>query len=275
MADLSRLCIHQVTLLEQCDFRQSIECFARNQVFATAVWRDKLAEINTSEAAQILNDHNMTVVALCAGGFLTEREPAAFQQALNNNRRWLEQAAAIQAGTMVTICGGMKPGETDLRFARDRALEGINKLLPDARAAGVKIAFEPLHPMVCGLRSVVCTLRDANDWLDLLNADDIMRLAIDTYAIWWEPELEQEIQRAGKRIACFHVSDWLPDTQDVRLDRGMPGDGLIDIPLIRSWVDATGYDSYCEVEIFSARNWWKRDPDEVVRIIKERFVDKV
>ncbi len=135
--------------------------------------------------------------------------------------------------------------------------------------------MEPLHPMVCGFRSVISTLREANEWLDLLAADDVMRVAVDTYALWWEPGLEREIHRAGARIAGFHVSDWLPETRDVRVDRGMPGDGVIDLPGIRAWVEAAGYDGYCEIEILSARDWWQRDPDEVVSVIKQRFANAV
>lgn len=257
--------------MERCDFRQSVECLARNGVTKTAVWREKLEAIGVSDAASILRDRGVEAVALCPGGLLTPRDPAAFRAALGDYRRWLDQAAAIRAGSLVLISGGLDEDETDLRFARDRALEGLVALVPDARSAGVRIALEPLHPMVCGFRSVVSTLREANDWLDQLAADDILGIALDTYAVWWEAELQQEIARAGERILGFHVSDWLADTCDVRLDRGMPGDGLIDLPSIRRWVEAAGYRGPIEVEIFSQRNWWTRDPDEVVQTILQRY----
>ncbi len=270
-ADPARLCVHQVTLMEQCDFRRSVECLARNGVTKTAVWRDKLDAIGVTDVASILRDHGVEAVALCPGGLLTHRDPVAFDNALGGNRRWLDWAAAIGAGSLVTITGGMGEGETDLRFARDRALEGLAKLISPARAAGVRLALEPLHPMACGNRSVISTLREANTWLDQLDADDVMGIALDTYAVWWEPDLQQEIARAGKRIIAFHVSDWLADTTDVRLDRGMPGDGLIDLPSIRGWVEAAGYRGPIEVEIFSKRDWWTRDPDVVLRTILHRY----
>ena len=263
--------MHQVTLLEQCDFRQSVECLARNGVTKTAVWRDKLEPIGAAAAASILRDRGVEAVALCPGGLLTHHDPAAFHSALGDNRRWPDQAAAIGAGSLITITGGMDEGETGLRFARDRALEGLAMLVSDARAVGVRLVLEPLHPMVCGYRSVISTLREANAWLDQLNADDVMGIALDTYAVWWEPGLQQEIARAGDRIIAFHVSDWLADTCDVRLDRGMPGDGLIDLPLIRRWVEAAGYRGPIEVEIFSRRDWWTRDADVVVQTILHRY----
>jgi sugar phosphate isomerase/epimerase len=270
-ADSARLCVHQVTLMEQCDFRQSVECLARNGITKTAVWRDKLDAIGVTDAASILRDHGVEAVALCPGGLLTDRNPAAFRSALDDNRRWLDWAAAIGAGSLVTITGGLGEDETDLRFARDRALEGLAMLVAPARAVGVRLALEPLHPMVCGNRSVISTLREANTWLDQLDADDVMGIALDTYAVWWEPNLQQEIARAGNRIVAFHVSDWLADTTDVRLDRGMPGDGLIDLPSIRRWVETAGYGGPIEVEIFSRRDWWTRDPDVVVQTILDRY----
>ena len=273
MVDLSRLCIHQVTIMEQCDFRQSVECFARHGVGMTAVWRDKLDAVGTKTAARILDDNGVAAAALCPGGLMIERAPAAFDAAIDANRRWLDQAAAIGAKCLVVITGGLPEGEVDLGFARERALEGLTRLLDNARAAGVRLALEPLHPMVCGYRSVISTLREANDWLDLLDAGDTLGIAVDSYALWWEPGLQEEIARAGRRIAAYHVSDWLPDTCDVRLDRGMPGDGVIDLPQIRSWLEATGFNGPIEVEIFSARTWWKEDPDHVVETITARFED--
>ena len=272
MADLSRLCIHQVTLEGRCDFRQSIDCLARNGIGPTAVWRSRLDEIGTRAGAVHLRDAGVRAVSLCAGGFLSEPGAEARRKTLDDNRRWLDQAAAIGARTMVTITGGLPEGSRDLAAARARAKEGLAELLPHARAAGVKIAFEPLHPIVCGFRSVITTLREANDWLDEIDGGDTLGIAFDTYALWWEPGLDAEIERAGRRILNFHCSDWLRETRDARLDRGMFGDGCIDNRSILAMVDATGFDGPVEVEIFSGHNWWQRDPDEVVATIKARYL---
>jgi sugar phosphate isomerase/epimerase len=139
----------------------------------------------------------------------------------------------------------------------------------------VKIALEPLHPMVCATRSVLSTIDLANAWCDQLDADDIIGIAIDTYAVHWDPALNASVHKAGKRICSFHVNDWLLETRDLRLDRGMMGDGIVDIPGIRRIVESTGCDGYVEVEIFSQWNWWKRNPDEVIRAIKECFQEFV
>jgi len=272
MTDPARLCIHQVTLEGQCDFRQSIDCLARNGIAMTAVWKPRLDEIGTAAGVACLRDAGVRAVSLCAGGFLTEPGATARRKMLDDNRRWLDQAAKIGAGTMVTITGGLPEGSRDLGAARARAREGLAELVPLAREAGVRIAFEPLHPIVSGYRTVNSTLGEANDWLDEIGADDVLGIALDSYALWWEPGLEAEIARAGRRILNFHCSDWLRETKDVRLDRGMFGDGCIDNRRILGWIDATGFDGPVEVEIFSAGNWWRREPDELVATIKDRYL---
>ncbi len=231
----------------------------------------QLQGIGAQAAAAVLDDHAMTVLALCPGGLFTQRDPGEFETALTASTRMLDDAAAIDARSLVVITGGLAPGERDLGFARERALEGLARLVPHARACGVRIALEPLHPMVCGFRSVVCTLREANDMCDVLNAPDVLGIALDTYAVWWEGDLPAQIARAGSRIIGYHVSDWLTDTCDVRLDRGMPGDGIIDLVGIRGQLEEHGFRGHCEIEIFSQRNWWQRPADEVLTVIKERF----
>jgi sugar phosphate isomerase/epimerase len=146
--------------------------------------------------------------------------------------------------------------------------DGIAGLLPYARANNMPLAIEPLHPMYAADRACVNTLRQANDLCDELG--DGIGVAVDIYHVWWDPELEAQVKRAGKRVLAFHVCDWLVPTTDLLLDRGMMGDGVIDIPRIRGWVEATGFNGQCEVEIFSANNWWKRDGDEVLRTCVER-----
>ena len=271
MLDESRLAIHQVTFRDQWSFRESVEGLTRHGVHATAIWREKLQQIDVAEGARIVRDHGMRVLALIAGGFVTSPDKTAFAASIDENRRLIEAAATIGAGHLVVLSGGLENDSKDLDGARVRALEAIASLVPDARAAGIKLGIEPLHPMLCADRAALCTLKQTNDWCDQLDADDAVGVVIDTYHVWWDPAVAEEIARSGKRICAFHVNDWLPETKDPRLDRGMMGDGVIDIPAIRSMVENAGYDGPCEVEIFSAGNWWRRDPDEVVEIIKARF----
>ncbi len=268
MPGLDRLAINQITTNTQWTLREAIEGYARHGVRGISVWRDKLAECGVAEAAALLRDHGMTVTGLCRGGMFAGARGAAWQTAIDDNLRAVEEAAAIGAGALILVAGGLPEGSKDLPGARARAAEGIAEILPAARAAGVPLAIEPMHPMTCADRGCVTTLRLANDMCDQLGEG--VGVAVDVYHVWWDPALDEEIARAGRRILAFHINDWLADTSDRVFDRGMMGDGVVDIPRIRRLVEQAGYSGMNEVEIFSARNWWKRDPDEVVAVCIER-----
>jgi sugar phosphate isomerase/epimerase len=198
--------------------------------------------------------------------------------AIDDNRRAVDEAVAIGARCLVLVVGGLPAGSKDIAGARAMVRDGIGELLPYARAANMPLAVEPLHPMYAADRACVNTMAQANDLCDELGEG--LGIAVDVYHVWWDPDLEREIRRAGdaargghQRILAFHICDWLVPTNDLLLDRGMMGDGVIDLPGIRRWVEAAGYDGLHEVEIFSAENWWKRDPDEVVRVCIVRHRD--
>jgi sugar phosphate isomerase/epimerase len=275
MPDLARLSVNQICVLPQWSLPQAIDGLKRHGIAAISVWREKLAAIGVAEARARIDGAGLAVSGLCFAGLISSADRAEAAAARDDVRRAIDEAAAIGAPCLVFLSGGVDPRDKDLAATRARVLDGLAQLAPHARGAGVVVALEPLHPMACATRSVLTTLRLANDWCDALGAEDVFGIAVDTYVTWWDPELAAEIARAGTRIRAFHVSDWLVDTQDLRVDRGMPGDGVIDLPAIRRMVEAAGYDGHVEVEILSARNWWTRDPDEVVRTIKERYATAV
>ncbi|HZQ63489.1 MAG TPA: sugar phosphate isomerase/epimerase family protein [Casimicrobiaceae bacterium] len=275
MADLARLSMNQVTLLEQCDMPRFLEVLARNEVRLASLWRDKTREHGVARTKALLSEHGIALSGYCWGGLLTSPDGAEAARRRDDMRRALDEAALLGSPCLVFVAGGVDERERSVAEARKRALEGLAQIVPYARDVGVKIALEPLHPMICATRSVLSTTKLANDWCDALRAEDIVGIAIDVYAVWWDPEVETEIARAGRRICAFHVSDWLADTQDLRLDRGMMGDGVIDIAGLRRSVEQAGYAGPIEVEIFSKRNWWQRDADEVTRVVRERFASAV
>ena len=271
MLDPDRLSIHQVTLPPLLPMRGFVELLARHRVPAASLWREKAQAFGIANTARLVADHGLAMTGYCFAGLIASPDRDEAAQARDDVRRALDEAAELRAPCLVFVAGGVDPRDRDIARTRARVLDGLAELVPHARSVGVKIALEPLHPMICALRSVLSTTKLANDWCDALGAEDIVGIAIDTYAVWWDPEIAGEIARAGKRICAFHVSDWLADTQDLRLDRGMPGDGLIDLAGLRRQVEAAGYRGFVEVEIFSQRNWWQRDADEVVRVIKDRM----
>lgn len=270
MPTIETLSINQATTREQWNLREAVEGYARHGVRGIAIWRDKLQECGLAEASRILADHGMTVTGLCRGGMFSVSGHAALQAALDDNRRAVDEAVAVGARCLVLVVGGLPNGSKDLAGARGMVRDGIAALLPYARAANMPLAIEPLHPMYAADRACVNTMAHANDLCDELGAG--LGIAVDIYHLWWDSDLEAEIGRAGgDRILAFHISDWLVPTRDLLLDRGMMGDGVIDIPKIRGWVEKAGYDGYHEVEIFSAEDWWKRNPDEVVGTCIERY----
>ncbi|HEY6980135.1 sugar phosphate isomerase/epimerase family protein [Reyranella sp.] len=262
---------HQVNVLQKWTTQQFIDGMQRHGIGAVAIWRDRLREHGATEVARMLRGTGLQVLSLCAAGLIATPDPGEAASVIDEVKRAIDDAATIGAGSLMFVAGGVDPRDKSLESTRKRVLERVAGLTACARATGVRIALEPLHPMACGSRSVLSTVGIANDWCDALDAEDVFGIAVDTYAVWWDPDLPRELARAGKRICNFHIADWLADTQDLRLDRGMPGDGLIDIPGIRRMVEAAGYVGHREVEVFSARNWWQRDPDEVIGVVRERY----
>ena len=267
--DRRKLAINQATTMKQWSLREAIEGYAARDIRGISVWRDKLAECGVVEAAKILSDHGMDVTGLCRGGLFPANDDAGRQAALDDNRRAVDEAAAISAECLVMVCGGLPDGSKDMIDARKQVADGLAEILPYAIDAGVPVAIEPLHPMTAADRACVNTLEHALDLCDTLGEGT--GVAVDCYHVWWDPKLEQQIARAGDRILGFHVCDWLVPTIDLVWDRGMMGDGVIDIPRIRGWVEAAGYRGYNEVEIFSEHNWWKLDPVKVIDTCIERY----
>lgn len=267
--DLKKLAINQATTMTQWTLREAIKGYATKDIRGISVWRNKLAECGVDEAARILKDNNMTVTGLCRGGMFPANDDAGRQAALDDNHRAVDEAAAIGAQCLVMVCGGLPDGSKDMIDTRKQVADGLAAMLPYAIDAGVPVAIEPLHPMTAADRACINTLEHALDLCDSLG--DGVGVAVDCYHVWWDPKLEEQIARAGNRILGFHVCDWLVPTVDLVWDRGMMGDGVIDIPRIRGWVENAGYRGFNEVEIFSERNWWKRDPSEVVDTCIDRY----
>jgi sugar phosphate isomerase/epimerase len=247
---------------------QLVEGCARAGISAISPWRDIVQACGIERAGKLIRAHGMTVTGLCRGGMFTAPDDAGRRAALDDNRRAIDEAAAIGAQCLILVVGGLPKGSRDIVDARKQVRDALAALLSYARQANMPLAIEPLHPMFAADRACVNMLAHANDLCDELGEG--VGVAVDVYHLWWDPDLARQIARAGKNILAYHVNDWLVPTTDLLLDRGMMGDGVIDLRTIRAMVEAAGYRGHCEVEILSANNWWKRDPDEVLRICIER-----
>lgn len=213
----------------------------------------------------------LKVVGLCRTPFLVgPMAPPGRSAVMDDFQVAIDMAAALQAGVLTIVVGGVEPGTKGVRDSLKLVTDRVAEAAPYAAARGVKLALEPLNPVYGGNRSCLTTTRDALDICDAIGAPNL-GVAIDVYHVWWDTDLTRQLARAGGRIFGYHLCDWLADTQDVLLDRGMMGDGVADLRALRAGVEAAGYLGACEVEIFSAENWWKRDPGEVLDVIVERF----
>ncbi|HTM62541.1 MAG TPA: sugar phosphate isomerase/epimerase family protein [Burkholderiales bacterium] len=268
--DPSLLSLNTVTVKRQWNLAQAIDGCARHGIRGISAWRDQVAEMGIKNAVSSIRKHGLTVTGLCRGGFFTSKDW------LDDNRRAIEEAHELQAQCLVLVVGGLPSGSRDLMAARQQIKDSIQAILPEARKAGVPLAIEPLHPMQAADRACVNTLEHALDLCDALgederNAQGALGVAVDVYHVWWDPKLEAQVKRAGKkRLLAYHICDWRVPTRDLLNDRAMMGDGVIDLPKIRAWVEGAGYTGFHEVEIFSELDWWKRDPDEVLATCKER-----
>lgn len=252
---------------------QILDACAARGIRAVSPWRDQVQAAGLAATARTLKAHGLELSGYCRGGMFTS------EGARDDNRRALDEACTLGAPCLVLVVGGLpgalagQPAHKDIAAARNQVRDGIATLLADARERGMPLAIEPLHPMYAADRACINTLEQALDVCDQLDPgrSGALGVAVDLYHVWWDPKLQAQIARAGReRLLAFHVCDWLLPTTDLLNDRGMMGDGVIDIRQARGWVEAQGFDGYSEVEIFSTGHWWQRDGGEVLDTCIER-----
>ncbi len=272
LTDLSRCAVHTITT-KPWSLRQCIDGYRAAGVGGITVWRQALAPQGVAESAKMLADSGLSVVSLCRGGFFPANDEAGRRAAIDDNRKAIDEAAAIKAPLIVLVCGAV-PG-MPLADARQQIAEGISACVPYARERGVKLAIEPLHPQYAADRSAVTTMRQAREICDQVGSEYV-GIALDVYHVWWDQDLEQEIAAAGKkgRLHAFHVCDWKVKQADPLNDRGLMGEGCIDIRRIRGWVEAAGFAGFNEVEIFSEAHW-ARDQSRFVSDIAAAYKQHV
>ena len=249
-----------------------LDACAERGIRAVSPWRDQVGAAGLQATAARLRQHGLVLSGYCRGGMFTYADAAGRAAARSDNRRALDEACELAAPCLVLVVGGLpgalggRAAHRDIAGARTQVLEGVAELLLDARTRGMPLAIEPLHPMYAADRACINSLEQALDVCDALDPQrsGALGVAVDAYHVWWDPKLQQQIERAGvDRLMALHVCDWLTPTTDLLNDRGMMGDGVIDLPQLRGWVEAQGYAGFSEVEIFSSR-WWARSGAEVL-----------
>jgi sugar phosphate isomerase/epimerase len=271
MSDLARLSLNTATT-KALTLPEAVEAATRAGLDWIGLWRDRVAETGLDKAARIVRGAGLRVSSLCRGGFLTAADPAGQEAGLADNRAAIAEAAALGTSELIMVVGGLPAGDRDIVAARQRVADRLADLVPYAAGRGVRLVLEPLHPMYAADRAVLSTLAQALDLAAPYPASTV-GVVIDTFHVWWDPELAASVARAGRegRIASYQVCDFnLPIAPDPLLSRGMMGDGVIDFPAITRLVAETGYDGPVEVEIFNA-DIWAAPADEVLSTMAERW----
>lgn len=269
--DLTRLSLNQETI-KQWSLPELAEGCVKAGVPGVGLWRAPVQEYGVEAAARLIRDAGLAVTSLCRGGFFTAIDPDERAAALADNRAAIDEAATLGTDTLILVSGGLPPGSRDLFAARERIADALAELAPYAAERGVRLAIEPLHPMYASDRCVVSTLAQALDLAERFPADQV-GVVVDTYHLWWDDTVADQIARAGAggRIASFQLADWItPLPEGVLLGRGQLGDGAVDFRWFRERVDATGFDGPIEVEIFNPA-LWARDGAEVLAEVADRY----
>ena len=269
MSILQRLSFNQITA-DPWSLEEALDHCSRNGVPYIAAWRHKL-DGNAAKASSLIRNAGLRVSSLCRGGWFSAPTAEERRSRIADNRIAIEEAALLGAPVLVIVSGPAN-GQS-LADARTTVLDGLLEVLPDAEKAGVVLGIEPLHPMYAAERSVVVTLKQANDIADRLRSPSA-GVVVDAYHVWWDPEILNEIERARGKIVGFHVSDWPVPLPGILMGRAMMGEGVIELRQLRQAVDKTGYDGPIEVEIFN-EDVWKSADDRLVERIQHCFVEYV
>ena len=270
---LSRLSLNQRTTASW-SLPEAIQGCVDAGLGAIGIWREQLAEVGLDEACRLVAESGLRVSSLCRGGFFTTADPAEAAAAEARNREAIEEVAALNAATLVLVPGGLPAGDRDLQGARDRAARAIERLVPYAHELGVNLGIEPMNPIYAADRGVISTLEQALDIAERFDPADV-GVVVDTFHVWWEPGVADQVHRAGQRIVSYQICDWItPLPADTLLARGMMGDGHIDFPTFSRSVAEAGYRGDIEVEIFNA-DLWAAPPTEVVDTMAKRYLELV
>jgi sugar phosphate isomerase/epimerase len=265
--------INTATLGFQAPIGDVIDAVASAGFGVIAPWRREIEGGDVKAIARHMRDAGLALSGYCRSTYMPAVSVQDCRANIEANKRALDDAAVLDAPAFVMVVGSLPAGSKDLQSARNQVKEACTELAEYGRGLGVKLALEPLHPVYAGDRSCLTLLSEALDWCDEI-ASPWVGVAIDCYHVWWDPNLKRDIARAGrdKRIIAFHVCDWLVPTKDVLNDRGMMGDGVIEIGDIRAAVESAGYEGAVEVEIFSSANWWMREMRDTLSVCRERLL---
>jgi sugar phosphate isomerase/epimerase len=270
LRDVARLSFNQITS-DRVSLPEMVEACARHGIPYVSIWRHKIAETGLDASVHLLRDASLRVSSVCRGGMFPAATRAEREQRIQDNLRAVDEAAALGAPVLVLVCGAA--ADRDIAAARQMVEDGIARIVAHAAERHVMLGIEPLHPAFAAERSCITTLREARLLADKFDRATVGVIA-DVYHIWWDPDVHEEIARCAGRLLGFHVSDWLVPATNVLLNRGMMGDGVIELRRLRASVERAGWSGPIEVEIFNEAIW-NTPIDDLLALMKERFLSCV
>lgn len=267
--DYSKLCLHTITT-KPLNIEEAVELYCDEGIKGITVWREALKGRNTNQTGSNIKNSGLQIISLCRGGFFPSLKVSEREKAISENKKIIDEAAELGAPLIVLVCGAA-PGQSP-ETSRNQIMNAIEKIIPHAEDLNVKLGIEPLHPMYADTRSAINTMKQANDIAEMFDSR-YLGVVIDVFHVWWDTDLKQEVYRCGKKnnILAFHLSDWKPDMAHMLNDRGLMGEGCIQLRMIREWVEDAGFDGFNEVEIFSDK-YWSIDQKKFTGMIKEAYL---
>jgi sugar phosphate isomerase/epimerase len=265
---MNRLCLHSITT-KPLSLDIALDKYQEFGINGISVWQNAATSIGIKRSARLLHESRLDVISYCRGGFFPSIDADKRKKAIDDNRMMLEEANEIGAPLVVMVCGA--DPDQSLQDSRSQIVDGLETLLPEAEKLNLKLSIEPLHPMYADTRSAINTMQTANDIVENINSP-ILGVTIDVYHVWWDPDLQNQVHRCGnnKNIFSFHICDWKVPTTDFLFDRGIPGEGCINLREINDWVYEAGFEGYREVEIFSNK-YWNDDQDDYLKKIVNNY----
>jgi sugar phosphate isomerase/epimerase len=199
--------------------------------------------VDMMELEIILHKYNLIVPAIGTGQAwgeeglsFTDPDPDIRKAAIQRIQSHIPIAEKLHAVIIIGLVRGiLKPGISHPQ-AMDWLREALQQCCSVAKDHNVRLALEPINRYET---SLINNVTQGMDLISEVNSDNF-GLLLDTFHMnIEEPQIEESIQKCGKRIFHFHVAD---------SNRWYPGGGHLDFGAIITSLLNTGYTGFISGE---------------------------
>jgi sugar phosphate isomerase/epimerase len=255
-AALARLTVGHY-MMRRWSLEEDVRHLERLGFRSISIASSKLAAYGPARAARLLQGSGLEVAhAGSWGRFGTTRR--TIRRGMDEVRRALDWLHRVGGRVLVVISGG-RDGAGWAAAARAYG-DAYAALLPEASAAGIRLAIEIVHPLRQDL-SFINTLADAREIAR--RAGRRGGYVLDVWHSGWERGLLETVAAdAGRRIHAVQLSDVKRVTLRT-MDRALLGKGILPLGQLVRTLERGGYRGWYETEIIS---------DDVERLGYERVL---